>query len=208
VILGILSTALWIAEQFAVKRLSLHAPRPKFLVNNIFIASAPMWIAGALALFLLFTRFGSIQLAGNGMSPTLENGERALYVKVLDPQRLRRGAVIVFRTSNRSAWGEPGALVISRILAIPGDRLSIRDGRYVLNGEQGPTVADTGPYAPVLPIPTAPETLTLSADRFFVVQDSPSGGFDSRVLSWVEPTEIVSTRLHYMSARSVLGPVE
>jgi signal peptidase I len=208
VVLGVLSTALWIAEQLMIKRLISQPPRPRFLVNSFLVASAPMWIAAALALTLLFTRFGSIRLAGNGMSPTLENGERALYVKGVDPERLQRGTVIVFRTSRRSAWGEPGAIVTARILAVPGDRLSIRDGGYVLNGEHGPAVADTGSYAPVVAIPTAPDALTLSDNRFFVVQDSPKGGFDTRVLSWTEPTEIVSTRLYYLRGGRLLRSVE
>lgn len=203
-----LATALWVAEQFAVKKLTPRTPKPRFLVRGFFVASAAGWLAAALLLVLLFTRFGSLQLAGSGMSPTLEKGERVLYEKRVEPERLRRGTIIVYRVSDRSAWGEPGWLVISRILAVPGDQLSVRSGKYLVNGETGPAVAETGRYTPVLQIPFAPETLTLPDNRFFVVQESPTGGFDSRVLSWVETGEIVSARLYYLSGRGVLKPVE
>src|SRR5205823_1057502 len=74
---------------------------------------------------LLFTRLGSLQMAGSGMSPTLEMGERILYEKRVESALLRHGTVIVYRLSDRSAWSGPGSLTISRILAVPGDQLSV-----------------------------------------------------------------------------------
>lgn len=149
-----------------------------------------------------------MRLAGRGMSPTLEKGERTLYEKHVEPARLRRGTVIVYRLSAQSAWSEPGWLVISRILAVPGDQISMRSGRYLVNGQPGPAVATTNPHQPVLEIPTAPATLTMPEQHYFTVQDSPSAGYDSRVLSWVKAEDIVTTQLYYLSGRGFLKPVE
>jgi signal peptidase I len=208
--LGLLAVAaaLWVAEQVGIKRLRPQAPKPRFLVGGFLPASAAAWLATAVVLTLLFSRFGSLQLAGSGMAPTLERGERVLYEKRVDPTALRPGTIIVYHLSARSAWGEPGWLVISRILAVPGDQLSIHDGRYLVNGRPGPLVAETGRYQPVVRIPFAPESLTLPDSCFFVVQETPTGGFDSRVLSWVETRDVVSTRLYYLSGRGILKPVE
>lgn len=208
--LAILGTAaaLSIAEQSAIKKCSILTPSPDFLVRGFLAAAAVMWIGAGLVLILFFARFGSLQLVGSGMAPTLEKGERVLYEKRVDAERLRRGVIIAYRLSNRSAWGEPGVLMISRILAVPGDQLSIRDGKYVINGEDGPPVAVTNPYTPVLEIPAAPETLTLDTSRFFIIQESPTGGFDSRVLSWVDGDAIISTQMYYLSLRGVLKAVE
>jgi signal peptidase I len=203
-----LAAALSLTEQFTVKKLSPQSPKPTFLVRGFLLAGAAQWLAAAVVLALFVIRFGSLQMAGSGMSPTLEKGERLLYEKRVEPERLRRGAAIVYRVSDRSAWGEPGWLVISRILAVPGDQLSLRDGTYLVNGEAGPAVAATGQYEPVIHIPSAPKTLLVPVDLFFVVQDSPRGGFDSRVLSWVQTRDVVSTRLYYLSRRGVLKPVE
>jgi len=142
------------------------------------------------------------------MSPALEKGERVVYEKRVDPARLRRGTVIMYRLSHRSLWGEPGSLTIARILAVPGDQLSIQNGKYLVNGEVGQTVAGTGQYAPELEVTSMPEALTLADHRFFVVQEAPTRGLDSRVLSWVESAEVVSTRLYLLSGRGVFRPVE
>jgi len=115
------------------------------------------------ALVVLFLGFGSVQMAGDGMSPTLEKGERLLYSKRVDPYRLRPGTVIAYHLSGESAWGQPGWLTISRILAMPGDRLAIRAETYVVNGKVGPTVAGTQPYAPVVRVPLEPDALTVPA---------------------------------------------
>jgi signal peptidase I len=209
-VLGLFALAgtLWVAEQIAANRATLRSPGPSFLTTGFPVAATATCLGVAAALVFLLTNFGSLMLAGTGMSPTLVKGERVLYHNHVDPERLRRGAVIVYKLSDRSAWGQPGWLVISRILAVSGDRLSIQGGKYLINGEVGPAVAETGHYTPVVVIPATPDTLTVPENCYFVVQDSPKGGFDSRVLSWVQAQETVSTRLYYLSNRSFLETVE
>ena len=202
------ATVLWIVEQFGLKRLSSRPPQPRILVGGIFAASAVIWFAAVLFLLLLFSRVGSLKIAGSGMSPTLQNGQRALYEKRVEPERLRRGTPVLFTTSDRSAWGQPGWIVAARILAVPQDRLSTSDGKYVVNGQTGPAVSELGSYPPVILVPTAPESWTVPEGCYFVVQESSSGGYDSRVLSWVEPGEFVSTRLYHFTVQDFLRPVE
>jgi signal peptidase I len=126
----------------------------------------------------------------------------------VDPERLSRGTVILYRLSSHSAWGTAGWLVVSRILAVPGDRLSIREGQYLVNGESGPPVAETGQHAPVIQVPLAPAALTVPENCYFIVQDDPANGLDSRVLSWVEASDITSTSLYYLRASSVLKVID
>jgi signal peptidase I len=204
---GVLSIVLWLAEQVAVKRLSPRTPSPRFLVGGFLWTSLATWLGTAAILVFLFSRFGSLQMAGSGMSPTLEKGERLLYEKRVEPAQLQRGAVILYQLPSGSAWGEPGFLVVSRVLAVPGDRLSIEGTNYLVNGQVSSAVGLTGQYAPVIQVPLAPSELTVPADCYFIVQDSPGNGFDSRILSWVEAKDIVSTRIYYLRGRSLLQPV-
>jgi signal peptidase I len=203
-----LSTGLWLAEQIAVRRSHPAAPQPVFLVHGYVLAATASWLTGGVALVLILTRFGSLVMLGGGMAPTLERGERLLYDRWLEPEQPRRGAVILYKNSEQSAWGQPGTLIVSRIIAVPGDRLSVRDGSYLVNGEPGPPVAATDPFAPALDVPRAPAVLNVPEACFFVVQDSPQKGYDSRVLSWVKAGEVASTRLYYLSDRGFLKPVE
>jgi signal peptidase I len=171
------------------------------------VSACLTWLIAIIVLGFLLTSFGSIKMAGSGMSPTLPQGDRALYHKRVDWQHVRPGAVIVYRNADDSPWGKPDWLMVSRILAGPGDTLSVADGRYVVNGKIGPAVGPTGAYAPVIDVPTSPAAITVPQDCYFVAQDSPAGGLDSRVLSWVRKEKLVSARLWHRRLGSILEPV-
>jgi signal peptidase I len=198
---------LWFGEQIAARRAKLGPSGPAVLVSGYVAASAVMWLAYAAGLILLLASFGGLRMGGAGMSPTIEMGERLVYHKHVDWRRVQPGAVVVYRNPEGSAWGQPG-LIISRILAGPGDKLSIQDAHYVVNGTAGPRVADAGRFKTVVDVPSAPKTLTVPEGSYFVVQDSPTGGIDSRVLSWVRTGDIVSSRLWHCGAGGICKSVQ
>jgi signal peptidase I len=212
--LGILAAAflaglvLWVGEQVACRKAALRTPRPRFLTGGFLpVATVLVWLAGVGMVVLVITFYGTLAVGGSGMSPTLEWGERLVYHRRVEPDQLRRGGIILYHVPPKSSWGEPGSLVVSRILAVQGDRLSIHNARYVLNGVPGPLAASAGGLPIVLPVPLAPHTVTVPRGCFFVVQDSPIGAFDSRVLSWVRREDVVSTNLYYLSGQGFLRPV-
>jgi len=204
----LIAVVLSLAEQIAIKKVTLRTPSPPFLVRGFLACSCIMWLAIILAIGLFVTAFGSLRMAGSGMTPTLEDAERLIYHKHVDWQSVRPGAIIVYRNADDSAWGQSGWIVISRILAGPGDDISIQDGKYVVNSAAGPPVADTGNYDVALDVPTLPESMTIPEGCYFIVQDSPTRSFDSRVLSWVRNGNIIGTRLWYFSSRGLCSPVE
>ena len=167
-----------------------------------------MWLAVAVAVGLLVAEFRPLRMVGSGMEPTLEEAERLVYHRYVDRQSVRPGAVIVYENAEDSGWGEPDWIVISRVLAGPGDEIAIQDGRYVVNGTAGPPVAAPGRYDVVVNVPASPESVTVPDGRYFVVQDAPNGSLDSRVLSWVHTDDILASRLWYLSPRGFFKPVE
>jgi signal peptidase I len=204
----LVATLFWVGEQLTVPRVTPRAPGPAMLVAGYPFVVTLKGLAAGIVLVLILTHFGSLRLAGPGMSPTLEKGELVLYQKRADDERLRRGVVVVYKLSNQTAWGQPGWIIISRIMAVPGDRLSIQGAVYVVNGEAGPPVGPTGQIAPVISVPSSPEAITVPENCYFMVQDSPSGGFDSRILSWVQRNDIVSTGLYYLRPNGILKTVK
>jgi signal peptidase I len=202
-----IATSLWAAELISIKKAALHAPSPSILDRQFVALTCTMWFAAILAASLFFSAFGSLRMGGSGMRPTLEKAERLIYHKHVDWQSVIPGAIVVYKNADDSAWGRSGWLVVSRILAGPGDNISIQNENYIVNGAAGPPVADTGDYGVVLDIPLSLKSLTIPNDCYFIVQDSPSGGFDSRVLSWVRADKIVGSRLWRFSDRGIFQPV-
>ncbi len=203
-----IATILWLIEQLAVKKATIRTPKPRFLVGG-FVVSGCVILGAAILVFVLFlTSFGSLRMVGPGMSPTLEEAERLIYHKHVDSRYVKRGAVILFENADDSAWGEPGWLVISRIIAGPGDKLSVRNGIYVVNDSDGPEVGETGEHRLAIDVPSVPKTLTVPEDCYFIAQDFPARGLDSRVLSWVRADSIVGSRLWYLSVPRAFKAVE
>jgi signal peptidase I len=203
-----LGFAFLILERLMVGRVNVYPASPAFLVRGFPFAVFVM-VFGAVAVGIIVgTNIGSLRMAGSGMSPTLENVELVLYHRHTDESRLLRGRVIAYRLSNQSAWGQSGLIVISRIQALPGERLSIRGSQYVINGQPGSVVAPTGQFTPVIAVPQEPETIQIPDNCYFIVQDSPEASFDSRVLGWVQRKDIISTNLYYLGAHDFLKSVK
>ena len=92
------------------------------------------------------------------MLPTLESGDRVLvqrfaygfkvpFTKVQwAPKPPRRGDLVVFRASGALGTGVEGSqAIVKRVIAFPGERVSIDRGVTMINGWPIP-VCDAGPY--------------------------------------------------------------
>lgn len=210
VLMGVIlvATALWFLEQMLVSKLPVRSQGPALLVRGFIASTCAMWVCYLVVIGLIASAFGYVHMAGSGMLPTLGPDERLIYRKKVDPSVIQPGAIVVYKNAADSGWGQPGWIIISRILAGPGDTISMRDGIYLVNGSPGPHVALTGRSAVVLDIPSAPESLTVPEDCFFVVQDSPSRSFDSQVLSWARRENLLGSQLWHVGRRGFFKAVE
>lgn len=207
VLLGI-SILFFVAEQIGVKKFPLQPSAPAFLVRGYVPSSCLMYIAVALLVVIIVTSYGKFRMAGSGMQPTLEHSEMLIYHKRWNTQEVRPGRVIVYRNSTDSNWGEPDEIVVSRVLASPGDTISINNESYLVNGIEGPPVSATGDYLVAIDIPAAPDEIQVPEDCFFMVPDSPTNGLDSRVLSWARRDNVVGTQLWRFGLRGIFERIE
>jgi signal peptidase I len=151
--------------------------------------------AGIVAVVLVRTvLLQPYAVAGDSMSPTLRAGERVLVTKV---GSVSVGDVVVADVTR--AWPGPdrsthtddgligstlasasGALgidlgersVVGRVVAVEGDEVACCTG--------GRVTVDWSTVGPRLPDPGSPFTVTVPADRVFLLSDSPSSPLDSR----------------------------
>ena len=92
-----------------------------------------------VAMFLMTFTAQPIRIPSPSMEPTLLVGDFLLLDKqsvagsaggLLAPAAIRRGDVIVFH----DPVGDPSIHLVKRVVALPGDRLHLRDGVLFLNG--------------------------------------------------------------------------
>lgn len=113
-------------------------------------------------------------VSGNSMAPTLYDRNYLIIDKMsyrfVQPER---GDIIVFKTELKTADGSPKDL-IKRVVAVPGDILTISDGAVYINNQQLEEGYILEDYT------EGDMTLTIPDDKFFVLGDNRTVSMDSR----------------------------
>lgn len=139
-------------------------------------------VAITLAFILRTFFFATSIVEGASMDPTLQNGERVMFNKIVyyidEPQR---GDIVIIE--------KPVKSYVKRIIGQPGDTIEIREHKLYVNGEQQTqeylpkeAIASTRDFAP----------LEIPEGKYFVMGDNRSISKDSRNgLGFVEEEEII-----------------
>ena len=115
---------------------------------------------------------------GSSMMPTLQDGDRVFVVPYRGNTTPDRGDVIVIE----DVTGSPD-LLIKRVVAIAGDRITIGDGQVVVNDEL--VYRSTGQRE------LSPRTSLVPDGHIFVMGDNESHSFDSRSFGPVSMKKVV-----------------
>lgn len=159
----------------------------------------PIILIVAFALVFFFVRpyvVEAFYIPSESMTPTLEVGDRVLVNKFIyrftEPER---GDIIVFKTPeglNNAVDGNPVARLIGwfqgrrderqdlikRVVALPGDAITVRNGRLFVNGERR-----NEPYLNrELPDQSFFDQTTVPRGKVFVMGDNRSNSRDSRFI--------------------------
>jgi signal peptidase I len=135
------------------------------------------------------------RIPSGSMEPTLKIGQRVLVNRlVYDFHPPRRGEVVVFHppTSLTCAVavgasepcprgdGHPSSTYfVKRVIGLPGDRISIRDGHPVINGRE---LTDEPYITPCVEAQECnmPQTITIPPGHYFMMGDNRGNSDDSR----------------------------
>ena len=134
--------------------------------------------AVAFVLFTFVLGIGSVH--GSSMEPLYNDSTMAIFYRWSEVER--QDIVLV----DSAALGE---MIIKRVVALPGDRVSIQNGVVYLNG-----AALDEPYVAYHGGPDLAE-LTVPEETIFVLGDNRAVSLDSRALGPVPDSEVMGTVL-------------
>ena len=147
------------------------------------------------------------QVNGESMVPTFKNGEYLLTDKI--SYRLgkpQRGDIIVFHAPEKANCPEgTGCDFIKRIIALPGETISLQAGYFYVNGQKFDE-----PYLPAGLQTTGGrfiegKNITLGSNEYFVSGDNRPYSSDSRAWGPITPDEIVGKAFFRYWPLSVAG---
>lgn len=141
-----------------------------------------MIIAIIIALFIHNFIFATSIVEGDSMEPTLEDGERLIFNKLIyfldEPER---GDIIIIRHADKN--------YVKRIIALPGETIEIRNSELYIDGERYIETflseeysKKTGEFGPI----------RVPHDSYFVMGDNRAISKDSRNgLGYIRRDEII-----------------
>jgi signal peptidase I len=171
--------------------------------GSIISTVAVLLIAPVVALLLTAFVFQSYQVDGPSMETTLFNNDRLLVWKV--PKTIarvtgrhyipHRGDVIIFVENQLTSYGQdPGKQLIKRVIALPGERLVVKDNKITVYNKEHPNGFQpdkTQPYGTVIKQTSGDIDITVPNNDVFVMGDNRPNSLDSRAFGPVDSKDIV-----------------
>lgn len=176
-----------------------HYSGRREILSTLGIITAALLMAFFIVLFV----FRSYAVDGPSMQNTLHNGDKLIIWKV--PRTWadithhayipNRGDIIVFNENGLSEFGQQDKKqLIKRVIGLPGDRIVVKDGHYIVYNKDHPDGFDpdqTLPYGKNIPETTGNIDVTVGKDQVFVSGDNRPDSLDSRSFGPINASQIV-----------------
>ena len=159
--------------------------------------------APLIAVFLTVFVFQSYQVDGASMETTLSHNDRLIvwklpktWSKITGHDYIpNRGDVVVFVEPALSQFGQdPGKQLIKRVVALPGERVTVRDGRLIVYNKEHPEGFEPDkllPYGDVIQSTSINDTWMVGPHEVFVVGDNRNNSLDSRTFGPISTQNII-----------------
>lgn len=162
----------------------------KVVFALIYLIFGLPFIAAAIFIIVYVFFFRPFQISGNAMLPNYLNGQ--YYFTNIIALRLNKptiGDVIIFK-----APPDPEKDYVKRVVGVPGDAVSIKDGNVYLNGRFLDESAYIKPSVKTYggDFLHDNESVDVPADYYFVMGDNRTGSSDSRSWGFVPAKNIIS----------------
>jgi len=177
--------------------------RRKEGIKSVLSTIAILLIAPVIAIFLTVFVFQSYQVDGESMESTLSHNDRLIVWKLPKTwARLtggeyipNRGDVVVFIEPNLGDFGQdPGKQLIKRVVALPGERVMVKDGVLTVYNKEQPDGFEpdkTLPYGDIIQETPIDGTWDVEENQVFVVGDNRGNSLDSRTFNPIDTENIV-----------------
>jgi signal peptidase I len=182
---------------------TVESQKPASGWRELLSTLAILLTALAVALFIIAFVFRSYQVDGPSMEKTQQNADKLIIWKVPrtwahitgHPYIPKRGDIIVFSQTGLSEFGQQDSKqLIKRVIGLPGDRITIENGAYVIYDKVHPRGFNpdtTLSYGHDISATAGTVNVTLAKDQLFVSGDNRADSLDSRAFGPIKANQVV-----------------
>lgn len=150
-------------------------PRWRFWAKESLGIARDVALALAIAVLIGVFVIQPVKVEGTSMLPRLHDGERIFINRfIYNFKKIERGDIVVFYYPK-----DPGKNFIKRVIGLPGDEITISNGKLRINGQLVPENYLSKDYTTNI---SAPHTWVVEPHHYFVMGDNRDASNDSR--SW------------------------
>jgi signal peptidase I len=169
----------------------IHRRRKSEGWNNVISTVSVLLLAPIIAVFLTAFVFQSYQVDGPSMQTTLHNNDRLIVWKLAKTwSRItghtyipNRGDVVIFTERALANFGQdPNKQLIKRVIALPGERVTIKNGSVTVYNKEHPGgfhPDQTLPYGNVIKETPGDVDTIVPQNELFVLGDNRPNSLDS-----------------------------
>ncbi len=155
--------------------------------NVLILTIAAVIISGTIIsrLFIL-----PVTVSGHSMDTTLDNNMYGWSSKVKDDTEIERGDIVIVKTEDK--------IIIKRVIALPNETISCKDGIVYVNGKAIKEDYITGTTSDF-------DEANLSEDEYFVMGDNREHSKDSREIGAITHKQILAKHLFVITSLTKFG---
>ena len=153
----------------------------KRLINTFLIIFAAIVLGYGFVTFC----FQTVYMTGPSMESTISNDDELVMNKLAYKfGKIERNDIVAIKKIGSDDYYD-----IKRVVALPGDSISVVAGRLVINGKQ---TSEKFPFSFINTPGVLSETITLKDEEYFCIGDNTSNSEDSRFINYgnVQKSEI------------------
>lgn len=152
--------------------------RKPLVITTIFVTI--LVLAGGIVLGINY-RNSRVVLDGPSMEPTIHSGQMVSVKKYGSASEVQRGDIIEYKGSGQLVDKHTtSGKLIHRVIALPGERIVIKDGSVLVFNTQNPKGFNPDSYLASDVKTQGAVDQTLSKDTYFVMGDNRPNALDSR----------------------------
>lgn len=191
------------SADFKLQKKEKYDEKKNSFIKRFFNVILIIFAAGVLGYGTVQFCVQTVFMTGPSMEHCISDGDELVLNKIVyKVGRIKRNDVVAIKKIGSNEYYD-----IKRVVALPGDSISVVAGRLVINGKQ---TNEKFPFSFINTPGVLSETITLDDEEYFCIGDNTSNSEDSRFVNYgnVQKSEIKGKVVYRLFPKENRGKID